>query len=96
MTRLCCSIWSWDLAINVSIESFLHEWLVSSSLFEADKITKADTQNKSVADALAIDQSNERENVADVLQMRLNNYNLEMEETALGKKVSLHEHTKYH
>ena len=35
-----------------------------------------------VADAVAIDQSNERQNVADLLQMRLNDYNLEMEETA--------------
>ena len=71
-------------------------WLVSSLLFEADKITKADTQKKSIADAVAIHQLNERENAVDVLQMRLNYYNLEMEETALEKKVSLHEHTKYH
>ena len=49
-----------------SIESFLYECLVISLLFEADKITKADTQNKSVADAVEIDQSNERENVVDV------------------------------
>ena len=32
-------------------------------------------QNKSAADAVAIDQSNERENVVDILQMRLNDYN---------------------
>ena len=51
-------------------------------LFEADKITKADTKNKSVADAVAVDQSNEGENAVDVLQLRLNDYNLEMEETA--------------
>ena len=68
--------------MNFSVESFLYEWLVISLLFEAEKITKADTQNKSVADAVAIDQSNERENVVDTLQMRLNDYNLEMEETA--------------
>ena len=49
-----------------------------SFLFEADNITKAERQNKSVADAVAIDQSNESDNVADVLQMRLNDYNLEM------------------
>ena len=35
-----------------------------------------------MADAVAIDQSNERENVVDILQMRLSDYNLEMEETA--------------
>ena len=64
------------------IESFLYECLVISLLSEADKITKADTQNKSVADVVAIDHSNERENVVDVLQMRLNDYHLEMEETA--------------
>ena len=68
--------------INFSIDSFLYEWFVISLLFEVDKITKADTQNKSVAEAVAINQSNERENVVDVLQMRLNDYNLEMEETA--------------
>ena len=81
---LCCKIWSWDLAISVSIESFLYEWLVIviSLLFEADKITTTDTQSKSAADAVAIDQSNKRENVVDILQMRLNDYNLEMEETA--------------
>ena len=39
-------------------------------------------QDKNVADAVAIDQSNERENVVDLLQIRLNGYNLEMEETA--------------
>ena len=61
---------------------FLFECLVISLLFEADKTTKAGKQNKSVADAVAIDQSNERENVVDVLQMHLNDYNLEMEETA--------------
>ena len=58
--------------INFSIESFLYEWLVISLVFEADKITKANTQNKSVADAVAIDQSNERENVVDISQMRMN------------------------
>ena len=68
--------------MNFSVESFLYEWLVISLLFEAEKITKADTQNKSVADAVAIDQWNKRENVVDILQMRLNDYNLEMEETA--------------
>ena len=70
--------------MNFSTESFLYECFVLSLLFEADKITKADTQNKSVADAVAIDQSNERENVVDVLRMRLNDYNQEMEETAGG------------
>ena len=65
-----------------SIESFLYECLVISLLFEADKITKADTQNKSVADVVATDHSNERENVVDVLQMRLNDYHVEMEDTA--------------
>ena len=49
-----------------SIESFLYECLVISLLSEADKITKADTQNKSVAEAVAIDQSNKKENVVDV------------------------------
>ena len=39
-------------------------------------------QDKNVADAVAIDQSNERENVVDLLQICLNGYNLEMEETA--------------
>ena len=58
--------------INFSIESFLYEWLVISLVFEADKITKANTQNKSVADVVAIDQSNERENVVDISQMRMN------------------------
>ena len=56
--------------MNFSVESFLYEWLVISLLLEAEKITKADTQNKSVADAVAIDQSNERDNVVDVLRMR--------------------------
>ena len=37
---------------------------------------------KCVADAVANDQLNERENVVDILQMRLNDYNLEMEEIA--------------
>ena len=45
-------------------------------------MTTTDTQNKSAADAVAIDQSNERENVVDILQIRLNDYNREMEETA--------------
>ena len=45
-------------------------------------MTTTDTQNKSAADAVAIDQSNERENVIDILQIRLNDYNREMEETA--------------
>ena len=66
--------------MNFSTESFLYECFVLSLLFEADKITKADTQNKSLADAVANDQSNERENVVDVLGMRLNDYNQEMEE----------------
>ena len=68
--------------INFSTESFLYECLVISLLFEADKITKSDTQNESVADVVAINQSNERKNVVDVLQMHLNDYNLEMKETA--------------
>ena len=42
--------------MNFSVESFLYECLVISLLFEAEKITKADTQNKIVADAVAIDQ----------------------------------------
>ena len=61
---------------------FLYDWLVIviSLLLEADKIITTDTQNKSAADAVSLDQSNE--NVVDILQIRLNDYNLEMEETA--------------
>ena len=61
----------------------MSECLVVISLhFEADKITKADTEDKNVPEAVAVDQSNERENVINVLQVRLNGYDLEMEETA--------------
>ena len=56
--------------MNFSTESFLYECFVLSLLFEANKITKADTQNKSAADAVAIDQSKETENLVDVLRMR--------------------------
>ena len=56
--------------------------VVISLLFEADEITKADTQDKNVADSIAVYQSNDRENVVGVLQMRLNGYSLEIEEIA--------------
>ena len=78
----CFFFWKEISETIFSIEWFLYECLVISLLFEADKITKSDTQNESVADVVAINQSNERKNVVDILQMHLNDYNLEMEETA--------------
>lgn len=67
--------------LRFSIESFLYECLVAIYLlFEADKIAKTYKQDTNVADAVTSDQSNVRENIIHVLQMKLNDYNLGMEE----------------
>ena len=67
--------------LSFSIESFLYECLVAIYLlFEAGKIAKTCKQDKNVADAVTSDQSNVRENIIHVLQMKLSAYNLGMEE----------------
>ena len=55
--------------VNFSVESFL--WVsVQLSKWQNKKSRHDKSMDRNLADAVAVDQSNERENAIDVLQMR--------------------------